>query len=64
MTDTGFSALKLFRVDDDVAVVTGGASGLGRIAALTLAEAGAHVCVTDIDHNKAVTKYGGECGCR
>ncbi|MCZ6587531.1 MAG: glucose 1-dehydrogenase [Alphaproteobacteria bacterium] len=53
MTDTGFSALKLFRVDDDVAVVTGGASGLGRIAALTLAEAGAHVCVTDIDHNKA-----------
>ena len=53
MADAGFSALKLFRVDNDVAMVTGGASGLGRIAALTLAEAGAHVCVTDIDHNKA-----------
>jgi NAD(P)-dependent dehydrogenase (short-subunit alcohol dehydrogenase family) len=53
MADAGFSALALFRVDGDVAVVTGGAAGLGRIAALTLAEAGAHVCVTDIDHNRA-----------
>ena len=53
MADAGFSVLNMFRVDNDVAMVTGGASGLGRIAALTLAEAGAHVCVTDIDHNKA-----------
>ena len=53
MADAGFSALALFRVDDDIAVVTGGAAGLGRIASLTLAEAGAHVCVTDIDHNRA-----------
>ncbi len=53
MADAGFSALSLFRVDGDVAVVTGGAAGLGRIASLTLAEAGAHVCVTDIDHNRA-----------
>ena len=53
MADAGFSVLNMFRVDNDVAMVTGGASGLGRIAALTLAEAGAHVCVTDSDHNKA-----------
>ena len=53
MTDAGFSALGLFRVDNDIAVVTGGAAGLGRIASLTLAEAGAHVCVTDIDQNRA-----------
>lgn len=53
MTDGGFSALGLFRVDDDIAMVTGGAAGLGRIAALTLAEAGAHVCVTDIDTDRA-----------
>ena len=31
------------------AFVTGAGSGLGRVAALTLAEAGAHVAVTDID---------------
>ena len=53
MADAGFSALGLFRVDNDIAVVTGGAAGLGRIASLTLAEAGAHVCVTDIDQNRA-----------
>ncbi|GGW42391.1 dehydrogenase [Streptomyces lucensis JCM 4490] len=32
-----------------VAIVTGGASGLGRATALTLAEAGAHVVVADLD---------------
>ena len=32
-----------------VALVTGGASGLGRATALALAEAGAHVAVADID---------------
>lgn len=53
MTGSQFSALSQFRVDNDIAVVTGGAAGLGRIASLTLAEAGAHVCVTDIDHNRA-----------
>ena len=53
MADGKFSVLDQFRVDGDIAMVTGGAAGLGRIAALTLAEAGAHVCVTDIDHNRA-----------
>ncbi len=53
MADPEFSALKLFRVDGDIAVVTGAAAGIGRVAALSLAEAGAHVCVTDIDHDRA-----------
>jgi NAD(P)-dependent dehydrogenase (short-subunit alcohol dehydrogenase family) len=42
MEDTG--ALK-----GRVALVTGGASGLGRATAVTLAEAGAHVVIADID---------------
>ena len=39
----------LFRVDGDSALVTGAGGGLGRIAAIALAGAGAHVAVTDID---------------
>nr|WP_221243229.1 SDR family NAD(P)-dependent oxidoreductase [Conexibacter arvalis] len=34
---------------DKVALVTGGASGIGRLAALSLADAGAEVVVADID---------------
>lgn len=34
---------------DKVALVTGGASGIGRAAAIQLAKRGAHVVVTDID---------------
>lgn len=68
MSSAGFSVLKMFRVDNDIAVVTGSASGLGRIAALTLAEAGAYVCVTDIDRGKAddtvaeIVAAGGKAG--
>lgn len=49
MADSSFSVLKLFRMDGDIAIVTGGGDGIGRIAGLSLAEAGAHVCVTDLD---------------
>ncbi len=36
-----------------VAVVTGGASGIGRASALLLAEHGAHVVILDLDHRAA-----------
>jgi NAD(P)-dependent dehydrogenase (short-subunit alcohol dehydrogenase family) len=38
------------RLDDRVAVVTGASSGIGRAAALALAEAGADVCVQGYSH--------------
>ena len=37
MTQPQFSVLKLFRVDGDIAIVTGAAAGIGRVAALALA---------------------------
>ena len=37
-----------FRLDGDVAVVTGGASGIGRVVADALAAVGAHVVVLDL----------------
>jgi len=41
--------LGMFRLDGDTAMITGAGDGIGRIAALALAEAGARVAVTDID---------------
>jgi meso-butanediol dehydrogenase/(S,S)-butanediol dehydrogenase/diacetyl reductase len=42
----------MFRLDDKVAVVTGGASGIGRGASLLLSERGARVLVVDINDEK------------
>jgi len=56
---------KLFRFDGDVAFVTGGGDGFGRIASMTYANAGASVAVVDIDKAKAdavvaeITEGGG-----
>jgi NAD(P)-dependent dehydrogenase (short-subunit alcohol dehydrogenase family) len=51
--------MPLFRLDGEVAMITGAGNGIGRIAALTLAEAGAMVAVTDID-GEAATRVAGE----
>ncbi|MBD3649329.1 MAG: SDR family NAD(P)-dependent oxidoreductase, partial [Pseudomonadales bacterium] len=41
------------RVDDKVAIVSGGGSGIGRASSILLAQAGARVVVTDIDQAAA-----------
>jgi len=53
---------RLFRLDGDTALVTGGGGGLGRMAALALGGAGAHVAVTDIDGAAAERVAGEICG--
>ena len=44
------------RLDGKTAVVTGAASGIGRATATTLAQAGAHVLLGDIDEEKAARR--------
>ena len=51
--DTAGFLLRLFGLEGRVAVVTGGASGLGAALSRGLAEAGAHVVVADINDDLA-----------
>ncbi|MHA1564326.1 MAG: SDR family NAD(P)-dependent oxidoreductase [Alphaproteobacteria bacterium] len=60
------NVLKMFRLDGDTALITGAGNGIGRTAALALAEAGAAIAVTDIEGDSAekvadeITAQGGK----
>lgn len=46
------SVLNLFNLEGKVALVTGGTHGIGMACGMTLGQAGAKVCVNDIDEEK------------
>jgi 2-deoxy-D-gluconate 3-dehydrogenase len=56
--------LDSFRLDDKVALVTGGSQGLGQAMALALAEAGADIVVLDRCQSDATGELVTKLGCR
>lgn len=53
MSTAKSDALAQFKLDDQVAIITGGASGIGRKSADLFASVGAHVIVTDLNEREA-----------
>jgi NAD(P)-dependent dehydrogenase (short-subunit alcohol dehydrogenase family) len=47
------SIMEKFNLKDNVAIVTGGAQGLGKAMATALAQAGSHIVIADIDMKEA-----------
>src|SRR6266849_1166793 len=47
------SIMEKFNLKDNVAIVTGGARGLGKAIATALAQAGSHVVIADLDLEEA-----------
>lgn len=43
------NVLEQFKLDEKVAIVTGGAMGLGKSMATALAQAGSHIVIADIN---------------
>ena len=66
MSVVGGMSSALFRIDGDVAIVTGAGAGLGHAIAVMLADAGARVVVADMDAQQAqrtvdvIASMGGE----
>ncbi|MEF3305922.1 SDR family oxidoreductase [Paenibacillus sp. GYB003] len=66
LTQTMPNAPQLQRVKDQVAFVTGAGSGIGRAAAIKLAQEGAKVCLADLKENRAgdvlkqIESFGGQ----
>jgi NAD(P)-dependent dehydrogenase (short-subunit alcohol dehydrogenase family) len=56
------TALDRFRLDDKVAIVTGGGGAIGRVYARALAEAGAAVALADLNAGAAEEAAGGLAG--
>lgn len=50
---SNFNAMDLFKIKNEIALVTGAANGIGRVAAITLGNAGAKVAITDVDFKAA-----------
>ena len=48
-----FDVINLFNLKNDIALITGAANGIGRVAAISLGKAGAKIAVTDIDFEAA-----------
>ncbi len=58
MTQATPDMARAFRLDGQVALVTGAAAGIGRAASVVLSQAGATVAVTDIDRDRAERTAG------